>query len=163
MRGWCPIVVTHKLCIDQPQVYRTMSCIDVVFWMLQSQVLGQDITRRTLRCFFGHCPPNIYLTSHTWIFLPGIPPPFCILQAIKKLEVRLGYQLASFPGHSQILYCSCGENIHTCEIKSGSGLGTRLVTSMILPCGLVTVEIAAECCDSSGTWPGSEDASAIQD
>ena len=30
-----------------------------------------------------------------------------------------GFMLASFPGHSQIF-------LHSCEIKSGSGLGTRL-------------------------------------
>ena len=36
--------------------------------------------------------------------------------------------IALFPGHSQILSRSCGEPIflHSCEIKSGSGLGTRL-------------------------------------
>ena len=34
--------------------------------------------------------------------------------------------LALSPGHSQILSHSCGEN-SGCEIKSGSGLGTRLV------------------------------------
>ena len=33
--------------------------------------------------------------------------------------------LALFPGHSQILFCS--RFLHSCEIKSGSGLGTRLV------------------------------------
>ena len=38
--------------------------------------------------------------------------------------------LASFPGHSQILSRSCGENLGSCEIKSGSGLGTRLPQSM---------------------------------
>ena len=41
--------------------------------------------------------------------------------------------IASFPGHSQILSRSCGENsqlwrkLHSCEIKSGSGLGMRQV------------------------------------
>ena len=37
--------------------------------------------------------------------------------------------VASFPGHSQILSHSGGKNssfLHSCEIKSGSGLGTRL-------------------------------------
>ena len=52
------IVVTHKLCVDQPQVYQTTSCIDTVFRMLQSQVLGQDITGRTSRFFVGHRPPS---------------------------------------------------------------------------------------------------------
>ena len=28
--------------VDQPQIYRIMSCIDTVFQMLQSQVFGQD-------------------------------------------------------------------------------------------------------------------------
>ena len=37
--------------------------------------------------------------------------------------------LASSPGHFQILYRSCGEKtifLHSCEIKSGSGMGMRL-------------------------------------
>ena len=34
--GQCPIVVTHKLCVDQSQVYRTVSRIDAVFQTLQS-------------------------------------------------------------------------------------------------------------------------------
>ena len=55
--GRCPIVVIHKLCVDQPRVYHTTSCIDAGFRMLQSQVLGQDITRRTSRFFVGHLPP----------------------------------------------------------------------------------------------------------
>jgi len=42
-----PIIVTHTLCADQPQVYQTrMSCIDTVFWTLHSQVLGQGIITR---------------------------------------------------------------------------------------------------------------------
>ena len=48
---WWPIVVTHKLCVDQPRVYRTTSSINTVFWMLQSKLLGQNITRRTSRLF----------------------------------------------------------------------------------------------------------------
>ena len=38
-------------------------------------------------------------------------------------------QLASFPGHSQILSRRHGEKLHSCEIKSGNGLGTRLENS----------------------------------
>ena len=49
--AWQPYGVTYKLCVDQPWVYRK-SCI---FLTLQSQVLGQDITR-TSRFFFRHCP-----------------------------------------------------------------------------------------------------------
>ena len=52
-----PDEVTHKLCVDQPRVYQTTSCIDAVFRMLQSQVLGQDITGRTslnsLTCYLS--------------------------------------------------------------------------------------------------------------
>ena len=54
--------------------------------MLQSQVLGQDVTRRTSRFFVGHRPPHVYphvyLTSRTW--LSQAFPSVFILQAIKK-------------------------------------------------------------------------------
>ena len=40
--------------------------------------------------------------------------------------------IASSPGHSQILSRSRGEIfLHGCEIKSGSGLGTRLCVSLV--------------------------------
>ena len=39
----CPIVITYKLCADQPRVYRK-SCTEAVFRALQSQVLRQGIT-----------------------------------------------------------------------------------------------------------------------
>ena len=68
-RSHLPIVVTHKLCVDQPRVYRTTKCIDTVFRMTHFQVLGQNITRRTLRFFVRHHPPtvypHVYLTSRT--------------------------------------------------------------------------------------------------
>ena len=41
------------------------------------------------------------------------------------LCVLVGNGLVSSPGHSQILSRSCF--LHSCEIKSGSGLGTRLL------------------------------------
>ena len=62
MRGVVPFVITHKLCDDQPRLYRTTNYIDTVFQMLPSQVLGQDTTRRT---FTWHRPTHIYLMSHT--------------------------------------------------------------------------------------------------
>ena len=68
-----PDEVTHKLCIDQPRVYQTMSCIDAVFRMLQSQVLGQDITGRTSRFFVGHVTLS-----------PRPSPSVFILQTIKN-------------------------------------------------------------------------------
>ena len=103
--GQCPIIVrnSHTL-LDQPQVYQTTSCIDAVFRMLQPQVLGQDIARRTSRFFVGHCPPHIYphvyLTSCTWLFLPGLPPRFCILQAIKSWRQEWpGNEANRYPFH----------------------------------------------------------------
>ena len=42
--GWCPIIATHKPCVDQPRIYQITSCIDAVFRMLQSQAFGQDVT-----------------------------------------------------------------------------------------------------------------------
>ena len=74
VRGWCLMVVTHKLCVDQPQVYRT-SCIDAVFRMLQSRTRyykkDPKILRRASPLTFS---PHIYLTSHTRFFLPGLSP-----------------------------------------------------------------------------------------
>ena len=70
--------------------------IDTVFRMLQSQVLGQNITRRTLRFFVGHRPPHIYshvyLTSRTWLFLPGLPPPFLHTASDQKLEAGTAWE-----------------------------------------------------------------------
>ena len=44
-------------------------------------------------------------------------------------KLKQGLLIASSPGHSQILSCSRGEK-SGCEIKSGSGLGTRLATPL---------------------------------
>ena len=33
-----------------------------------------------------HRPPHINLTSHTWLFLPGLPPPFSHTASDQKLE-----------------------------------------------------------------------------
>ena len=68
---------------------------------------------------------------------------YCLTHILKSFLDSCTYtlDLASFTGHSQILSRSCGENpsfLHSCEIKSGSGLGTRLLwtdnepTSMLL-------------------------------
>ena len=76
MRGQCPIVVTHKPCIDQPQFYQIMSCIDTVFRTLQSQDFGQDIRRRISRFFIRYRPPRVYQMSCMWLFLPGLLPQF---------------------------------------------------------------------------------------
>ena len=44
-------------------------------------------------------------------------------------------RLASFSDHSKILSHSCGENLlcflHSCNVKSGSGLGTRLLFCLV--------------------------------
>ena len=63
VRGRCPIVVTLKLCDDQPRVYGTASCIDTVFQTLPSEVLGQDIMNRTSRFFVGHHPPSTLMST----------------------------------------------------------------------------------------------------
>ena len=87
--GRCPIVVIHKLCVDQPRVYHTTSCIDAVFRMLQSQVLGQDITRRTSRFFVGHRPPSRLpsrLPDVTHVTLSPRPSPPFLYCKRSKLE-----------------------------------------------------------------------------
>ena len=47
----------------------------------------------------------------------------CTIKLESKFCTGSSFDLASSPGHSQILSCSR-------EIKSGSGLGTRLVSTM---------------------------------
>ena len=87
--GRCPIVLIHKLCVDQPRVYHTTSCIDAVFRMLQSQVLGQDITRRTSRFFVGHGPPSRLpsrLPDVTHVTLSPRPSPPFLYCKRSKLE-----------------------------------------------------------------------------
>ena len=67
--------------------------------------------------------------------VPGHKPNFTLGE--DEMELGLGRQvlalsyIASSPGHSQILSRSHGEKsgFHSCEIKSGSGLGTRLALS----------------------------------
>ena len=54
--------------------------------------------------------------------MPTIDP---ILNSLVVSSIECGVQLTAFLGHSQILSCSYGEKLG-CEIKSGSGLGTRL-------------------------------------
>ena len=77
--GGCPIIVTHKLCVDQSQVYQTTSCIDAVFLMLQSQDKKDfGILCRALPSPPSppHVYPHIYLMSRTRLFFPGLPLPF---------------------------------------------------------------------------------------
>ena len=84
-----PDEVTHKLCVDQPRVYQTTSCIDAVFRMLQSQVLGQDITGRTSRFFVGHRPPSRLpsrLPDVTHVTLSPRPSPPFLYCKRSKLE-----------------------------------------------------------------------------
>ena len=69
-----PIVVTHKICIYQCRSYKTTSCIDAVFWTLQSQVLGQHITRRNSRFFISHHPHlSTYITLHITMHMTKPP------------------------------------------------------------------------------------------
>ena len=68
-----------------------MSCIDAVFQMLQSQVLGQDIdiTSRISRFFVGHpLPPHVY--PH--MTLPGPPPLFLHTTSDQKLEAGTAWE-----------------------------------------------------------------------
>ena len=93
--GRCPIVVTHKLCVDQPRVYQTTSCIDAVFRMLQSQVLGQDITGRTSRFFVGHRPPSRLpsrLPDVTHVTLSPRPSPPFLYCKRSKLEPGMAWE-----------------------------------------------------------------------
>ena len=53
---------------------------------------------------------------------------------------RVYETLALYPGHSQTLARSCGD-FWSCKIKSGSGLGTRLMKSFHTTCRLVDSKV----------------------
>ena len=59
-REWCPIVVTHRLCVDQPRIYQTISCIVFAFWTFWSLVLGQDTRKKGLE-ILCRVPPPMFL------------------------------------------------------------------------------------------------------
>ena len=66
------------------------SCIDTVFRTLQSQVLGQDITRRTSRFFVRHPPPPRLPDVMHVTLSPRTSPSifaYCMLSN-QKLEVK---------------------------------------------------------------------------
>ena len=91
-------LITH-----QPRVYQTTSFIDVAFQTLQSQVLAQDITRKTLRFFIRHCP---HLSTYHYIHTvrmtksPRPSPPFLHTVSDQKLDDgkawEWGYPLLCF-------------------------------------------------------------------
>ena len=56
-REWCPIVVTHRLCVDQPRIYQTISCIVFAFWTFWSLVLGQDTRKKGFEILCWVPPP----------------------------------------------------------------------------------------------------------
>ena len=136
--AWCqrrvvPDRCNSQTCIDQPLVYQTTSCIDTVFRTLQSQVFGQDITRRTLRFFIRCCPPHIYphvyLTSCTWLYFPGFPPPFLHTASDQKLDAGngLGTRLT-------FTHFMCGRDGNGGMIL---GIVDRLITPLRGSCTLV--------------------------
>ena len=100
----CPIIVTHKLCVDQPRVYRTTNCIDAVFQTLQSQVLGQDTYYKKDLKILCRTPPPSHLPSHLPdvthardSFSQAFPLCFCILQAIQNWRQKWPGNEASPP------------------------------------------------------------------
>ena len=90
--------------------------------MLQSQVLGQDVIKRTSKFFVGHWPPQIYphvyLTSYTWLFLPGLPPT----ASDQKLEAGTAWKQGYSSSHAQKVKMSLGMRL----LKEGVGGRTQL-------------------------------------
>ena len=96
-----------------------MSCIDAVFWMLQSQVLGQSIRRKTSRFFVGHRPPHVclyvYLVSCMWLSPRPSPSVFAY------------YKWSKTGGRNDAIILLCGifksinqlgkENLITCIVE----------------------------------------------
>ena len=91
-QGELPDHCNSKLCVDQPQVYQTLSCIDAAFQILQASTQlitvsssWQDITRRALRFLIWHCSlcvclPLCHTTIHTQDLTrpPRLSPPFLL-------------------------------------------------------------------------------------
>ena len=74
--GKCPTIVTHKPCVDQPWIHQTVSCVDVVF---ERHSLNRYYMKILCQAPPPHVYPHIYLTSCMWLFLLGLPLPFCIV------------------------------------------------------------------------------------
>ena len=71
------------------------------------------------KAFYLACIQQWFIFSHSW----------------SSLSQSSCGTLALFPDHSQILSCKVGRFpnfLHSCKIKSGSGLGTRLVAPTIV-------------------------------
>ena len=90
-----------------------------LYWRCLSNVtFSSSWTKRTSMFFVGHRPscvyPHVYLTSCTWLFLPGLPP-FDRLQYAKTEREGLGERVTSV-----FAYCK--------RSKTGgrNDLGTRL-------------------------------------
>ena len=99
--------ITHKPFIDQ---LRIMSCIEAVFRTLQSQVVEQDITRRTFKILRQGLPPHVYLTSAcTWLSPRPSPSVFAYRKQSKTgarnglhgNEAKDVHKICSILAHSQ--------------------------------------------------------------
>ena len=115
-----PTIIIHKLCIDQPQVYRTINCIDTASQMFWSLVLGENITRKTSRFFVSTPPPLSFIppcVSDDYHIMAqdmisqALPLHFAVLYTIKNWTVvkawELGYifMLCDFEMCSSWFYC----------------------------------------------------------
>ena len=74
-QGAVPYHCNSKLCVDQPQVYQTLSCFDAAFQILQASTQlitvsnsWTSITRRALRFLIWHCSlvPRPLFPPNTW-------------------------------------------------------------------------------------------------
>ena len=94
--------------------------------MLQSQVLRQDITRRTSRFFVGHRPPHVYprphvyLTSRTWLFLPGLPLRFYTVSDQDWSRER--------PGNAATCACESRNGARATRLASNPGFPFRILS-----------------------------------
>ena len=100
MRGAVP---NH--CNSQTLCWSTLSLPNnKLYWHCLS-----SITRRTSRFFVRHHPPHIYphlyLTSCTWLFLRGLPPPTLHTASDQKLEA--GTTLIFPPTHYLMCFYQC--------------------------------------------------------
>ena len=86
---------------------RTTSHTDTVFRMLQSQVFGQDIARRTSRFIFVHHPKSVYLSLHhitVHVTKPGPSPPLLHAQ---ELDGEKAWERRALLNHDCVTCVKC--------------------------------------------------------
>ena len=74
--GWCPITVTHKLCVDQPQVYQTMELSWHCFMNVTVSSLWTRYYKKGTEILCWAPSPSVYLSlCHIIVHVLKSPRP----------------------------------------------------------------------------------------